>query len=85
MGTAEITGLAKAFQDYGSWVLVVLLGLAVIALWKRGNSVQDARLSDAEKHRVELTALLTKSIENDKDQTHALLSLTDVIKGRANV
>lgn len=85
MGTAEITGLAKAFQDYGAWVLLVLAGIAIVALWKRNNAVQDARLADSEKHRIELTALLTKSIENDKDQTHAMMALSEVIRGRAHV
>ena len=85
MGTAEITGLAKAFQDYGSWALVIMLGLAVVALWKRNNAIQDDRLADSKSHHAELTAMLTKSIENDKDQTHAMMALTEVIKGRANV
>jgi len=85
MGAAEISSLAKGFQDYGIYFVAIVLGAACIVLWRRTNAIQDARLADAEKHRIELTGLLTKSIENDKDQTHALLSLTEVIKGRANV
>lgn len=81
----ELAAAAETLSKYGAWGIVAVLLLVCRVLWNRGNTTQDARLADAEKHRVELTNLLTKSIENDKDQTHALMALTDVIKGRANV
>lgn len=81
----ELGATAEVLSKYGPWAIVAILLFVCRALWSRGNATQDARLADAEKHRIELTSLLTKSIENDKDQTHALMALTDVIKGRANV
>ncbi len=65
-----------------------IVGLLLIVagyLFKELRAESKARFEDAARHRVELTALLTKSIENDKDQTHALMALSEVIKGRANV
>ena len=68
------------------WGPIVGLLLVVSGyLFKELRAESKARFEDTEKHRVELTALLTKSIENDRDQTHALMTLTDVIKGRPNV
>jgi hypothetical protein len=73
MGATEITLLAKAFQDYGPWVLVILLGAAIIAMWKRINSIQDARLADYKDSFI-------KSMEVDKDQTHAQLQAVEALK-----
>lgn len=78
-----INSITSAAPFWGPIVAVLLAGVGY--LFKELRAESRARFEDAEKHRVELTGLLTKSIENDKDQTHALMALTDVIKGRPNV
>jgi len=66
-------------------------GLAAIAfiiagvLWRRCNALQDARLADKDKAHEVIMQFATKSIEADKDATHALTALTDAIKSRPNV
>lgn len=78
-----VNAITAAAPFWGPLVGVLLLVAGY--LFKELRAESKSRFEDAEKHRVELTALLTKSIENDKDQTHALMALTDVIKGRLNV
>lgn len=78
-----INSITSAAPFWGPIVGVLLIGVGY--LFKELRAESKARFDDAEKHRIELTGLLTKSIENDKDQTHALMALTDVIRGRANV
>ena len=78
-----INAITTAAPFWGPIVGVLLA--AVAYLFREMRAENKSRIEDNEKHRVELTALLTKSIENDKDQTHALMALSDVIKGRANV
>jgi hypothetical protein len=78
-----VSAITSAAPFWGPIVGILLLVAGY--LFKELRAENKSRIEDNEKHRVELTALLTKSIENDKDQTHALMALTDVIKGRANV
>jgi|CXWL01.1.fsa_nt_gi hypothetical protein len=81
----EIAGLAKTLQDYGIYAIASALFAAVVILYREVRALEAARLADQKLSHAETTALLTKSIENDKDQAHAMLALTEVIKGRANV
>lgn len=81
----EIASLAKTFHDYGIYALAAALLIAVVILYREVRGLEAARLSDAQQYHKEQTAILTKSIENDKDQTHALTALTDVIRSRPNV
>lgn len=78
-----VNAITSAAPFWGPIVGVLLI--AVGYLFRELRAESKSRFEDSEKHRVEMTTLLTKSIENDKDQTHALMALSEVIKGRANV
>ena len=81
----ELSALAKLFQDYGIFAYAAIASIVAVVLYREVRALEAARLADYKQSHIETTAMLTKSIENDKDQTHAMTQLAEVIKGRAHV
>lgn len=81
----DAASLAKAFQDYGIYFVCVILAGAVVKLWMQLSAERAARLADKDKAHDAIMAFAAKSIEADKDATHALAALTEAIKSRPHV
>jgi hypothetical protein len=81
----EAAGIAKLFQDYGIFAFTAMLLVACIFLFKQLSAERAARLADRDKYHDSIMSFATKSIEADKDATHALTALTEAIKSRPNV
>lgn len=78
----ELAGLAKLFQDYGIYAVTAALLVGCVVLYRQVRALELARLADRDKYHDSIMVFATKSIEADKDATHALTALTEAIKSR---
>ena len=81
---AELSSIAKLFQDYGIYAVTAVLFVVCAALYRQMRALEAARLADRDKYHDSIMVFATKSIEADKDATHALTALTEAIKSRPN-
>lgn len=82
---AELAGIAKLFQDYGIYAVAAILFAACGMLYRQMRALEAARLADRDKYHDSIMTFAIKSIEADKDATHALTALTEAIKSRPHV
>ena len=78
----ELSAIAKLFQDYGIYAVTAILLVVCGALYRQMRALEAARLADRDKYHDSIMVFATKSIEADKDATHALTALSEAIKSR---
>ena len=56
-------------------IAVVVLGLALLTLWKENQRLHSSRIDDAEKHKNDYVDILNKDIEKDAKLTESNLQI----------
>lgn len=81
MTGAEILSLLRE----GGYGLAVLAIIAAVFFYRQARAEAAAHLVTINTYNAKILEIATKSIEADKDNTHALQSLTEVLRSRPNV
>ena len=81
----ELSTIAEVIQKYGRDALDAFLLAGVVFLYRQVRALEAARIADHAAFNKQFVELATKSIEADKDNTHAVDALKDIIQSRNHV